>query len=153
MEEEARKKQEREDALKGDNVQQRGLKAMLNSELNLKKDKNKDVIVLELPDSLKQKKPEQYNEEEKQLFDELTKKFEEMKEKQKKAWRQDLSKIRDEVKALKHRFEEELLNLYKKRLFYEARIYEQELYIIRLVIMLSDVKQTGENIVKTSAEV
>jgi hypothetical protein len=43
--------------------------------------------------------------------------------------------------------------MFKKRLFYEARIYEQELYIIRLVIMLSDVKQTAENIVKSADEI
>lgn len=57
-----------------------------------------------------------------------------------------------DVQAIKVKFEEELLNLYKKRLFYEARIYEQELYIIRLVIMLSEVKQKAENIQKFTAE-
>ena len=66
-EEEERRIREREEALKGDNVQQRGLKTMMGgNELNLKKDKNKAEITLELPEHLKQKKPEQYNEEEKQ---------------------------------------------------------------------------------------
>jgi hypothetical protein len=42
-EEEERKAREREEALKGDNVQQRGLKSMMGgNELNLKKDKNGD---------------------------------------------------------------------------------------------------------------
>ena len=65
--EKERATREREEALKGDNVQQRGLKTMMGgNELNLKKDKNKAEITLELPDNLKAKKPDQYNEEEKQ---------------------------------------------------------------------------------------
>lgn len=153
-EEEERKAREREEALKGDNVQQRGLKSMMGgNELNLKKDKNKTEITLELPEHLKNKKPEQMNEEEKAQYDEFERKKNDMREKQAKAWKQDKHKIQGEVQAIKVRFEEEMLSLYKKRLFYEARIYEQELYIIRLVIMLSDVKQTGENINKSSAEI
>jgi len=35
--------------------------------------------------------------------------------------------------------------LYKKRLFYEHRIYEQELYIIRLIIMMHEVHETRSN--------
>jgi hypothetical protein len=93
------------------------------------------------------------NEEEKAQYDEFERKKNDMREKQAKAWKQDKHKIQGEVQAIKVRFEEEMLSLYKKRLFYEARIYEQELYIIRLVIMLSDVKQTGENINKSSAEI
>lgn len=56
------------------------------------------------------------------------------------------------MQSLKERFEEDFLKMYKRRLFYQARIYEQELYIIRLVIMLSDVKQTAENIAKFNSE-
>lgn len=32
--------------------------------------------------------------------------------------------------------------LFKKKLFYDVRIMEQELYIIRLTIMLHDTKET-----------
>lgn len=50
-EEEERKAREREEALKGDNVQQRGLKSMLGgNELNLKKDKNKAEETMEMED-------------------------------------------------------------------------------------------------------
>jgi len=38
--------------------------------------------------------------------------------------------------------------LYKKRLFYEARVYEQELYIVRLNVQLHEVKETRHNSVK-----
>jgi len=37
---------------------------------------------------------------------------------------------------------------YKRRIFYEARIQEQELMIIRLTISLHDVKETAFNVVK-----
>ena len=50
------------------------------------------------------------------------------------------------------KFEEQLLELYKKRMFYDARIYEQELYIVRLIIMLHDVGETKENKVKFEEE-
>jgi len=49
---------------------------------------------------------------------------------------------------IKTKFEEQLLSLYKKRLFYEARIQEQELQIVRLTIALHDVKETSQNVVK-----
>jgi len=34
------------------------------------------------------------------------------------------------------------MELFKKKLFYDVRIIEQELYLIRLVIMLHDGKET-----------
>jgi len=40
------------------------------------------------------------------------------------------------------RFEERLLTLFKKKLFVDVRVLEQELIIIRLVIMLHDGKET-----------
>ena len=60
--------------------------------------------------------------------------------------------VKNEVVEIKWRFEEELLELYKKRLFYEARIYEQELMIIRLIIFLNDVAETKTNIGKFGNE-
>jgi hypothetical protein len=40
------------------------------------------------------------------------------------------------------RFEERILTLFKKKLFFDMRVYEQELYIIRLTIMLHDARET-----------
>jgi len=42
--------------------------------------------------------------------------------------------------------------LYKKRLFFEARIYEQELYIVRLNVQLHESKETRACSVKYKAE-
>ena len=69
--EEERKAREREEALKGDNVQQRGLKSMMGgNELNLKKDKNLLENPYEMEDWMS--KPEdQMNDDEKARFREF----------------------------------------------------------------------------------
>lgn len=92
------------------------------------------------------------NDDEKARLAEWQKKKDELDQKLIKSWKQRLSTLQAEVFSIKIKFEEDLLQMFKKRLFYEARIYEQELYIIRLVIMLSDVTQTSRNVEKYSAE-
>ena len=85
---------------------------------------------------------EEMNEEEKYRLKEFEQKEKEFKEKQRKAWEQDLKKIKGEITEIKLKFEERVYQLFKKKLFYDVRIYEQELYIIRLTIMLHDAKET-----------
>lgn len=80
--------------------------------------------------------------EERLKFKEFKQKEKEFKEKQRKAWEQDLKKIKAEIIEIQLRFEERLLSLFKKKLFIDVRILEQELYLIRLVIMLHDGKET-----------
>lgn len=141
--EEERKRQEaREAALKGDNVGQRGLKYMMGgTELNLKKDKA--TMDQELIREDWMSKPfDDMTDDEKAKFKEFEQKEKEFKEKQKKAWEQDLKKIKGEIIEIQLRFEERLLTLFKKKLFVDVRILEQELYLIRLVIMLHDGKET-----------
>jgi len=53
-----------------------------------------------------------------------------------------LKKHKADIVELQLRFEEKLLELFKLKLFYDVRILEQELYVIRLVIMLHDGKET-----------
>jgi hypothetical protein len=87
-EEEERKIREREEALKGDNVQQRGLKTMIGgNELNLKKDKNKNETTLEMEDWMLTKAVEQMNEDEKARFEDFKRRKKELEEKQQKAWK------------------------------------------------------------------
>mmetsp|Transcript_23105 Transcript_23105/g.35787 ORF Transcript_23105/g.35787 Transcript_23105/m.35787 type:complete len:412 (-) Transcript_23105:907-2142(-) len=142
LEEERRKQEEREAALRGDNVGQRGLKYMLGgTELILKKEKN--LIDQELIREDWMNKPaDEMSDEEKAKLKEFEKKEKEFKEKQRKAWEQDLKKIKGEIVDIQLKFEERLLTLFKKKLFIDVRILEQELYIIRLVIMLHDGKET-----------
>eukprot|EP00347_Sterkiella_histriomuscorum_P023011 403336298 len=143
LEEERLKQEARERALQGDNVGQRGLKSMMGgTELNLKKDQNQIQNELIREDWMN-KPYDDMNDEEKLKLKEFEQKEKEFKEKQKKAWEQDLKKIKGEIIEIQLRFEERILMLFKKKLFFDVRVMEQELYIIRLTIMLHDAKETG----------
>mmetsp|Transcript_23312 Transcript_23312/g.22930 ORF Transcript_23312/g.22930 Transcript_23312/m.22930 type:complete len:325 (-) Transcript_23312:756-1730(-) len=110
-------------------------------ELNLKKDNN--MIQTELVREDWMNKPqEEMNEDEKMRLKEFEQKEKEFKEKQKKAWEQELKKLKGEIIENQLKFEERILTLFKKKLFYDVRVKEQELYIIRLTIMLHDAKET-----------
>ena len=142
LEEERKRQEERERAMQGDNVGQRGLKTMMGgTELNLKKDSNLAAAELVREDWMN-KPPEQMNEEEKYKFKEFLQKEKEFKDKQRKAWEQDLKKIKGEIVEIQLRFEERISTLFKKKLFFDVRIMEQELAVIRLTIMLHDARET-----------
>jgi len=83
---ERKRQEEREAALKGDNVGQRGLKTMLGgTELNLKKDKGGEAQELVREDWMN--KPfDDMSDDEKAKFKEFEQKEKEFKEKQRKAW-------------------------------------------------------------------
>lgn len=139
--EKQRIEEERLAALMGDNVGQRGLKHMLGgTELNLKKEKNQMEELLR--EDWMSKPLDDMTDEERQKLKEFEQKEKEFKEKQRKAWDQELKKIKEGIVEEKLRFEERLMELFKKKLFYDVRIIEQELYLIRLVIMLHDGKET-----------
>ena len=53
-----------------------------------------------------------------------------------------MKKIKGEIIEIQLRFEERILTLFKKKLFMDVRVFEQELYIIRLTIMLHDARET-----------
>lgn len=53
-----------------------------------------------------------------------------------------MKKHKADIVEVQLRFEERLLQLFKKKLFIDVRVLEQELYVIRLVIMLHDGKET-----------
>jgi hypothetical protein len=97
QEAERKRQEEREAALKGDNVGQRGLKTMLGgTELNLKKDKGGEAQELVREDWMN--KPfDDMSDDEKAKFKEFEQKEKEFKEKQRKAWEQDLKKIKGEI--------------------------------------------------------
>lgn len=146
LEEEERKRAEREALLRGDNLGQRGLKHMMGgNELIMKKEKNKLEEELVREDWMNTKKEEDMTEDEKQRFKEQLQKEKDLIEKQRKQWQINLRRVQAEIVEVQLKFEEQLLSLYKKRLFYDARIYEQELYIVRLIIMLHDIRETKEN--------
>lgn len=53
-----------------------------------------------------------------------------------------MKKIKSEIIEIQLRFEERISTLFKKKLFFDVRIMEQELAIIRLTIILHDAKET-----------
>ena len=117
---------------------------MGGTELNIKKDKNN--LENELPREEWMNKPEEeMNEEEKQKLKEFEQKEKEFKEKRRKAQEQELKKMKAEILETQLKFEEELLEVCKKRLFFEVRVYEQELYMIRLTIALHDANETRQD--------
>lgn len=95
---------------------------------------------------------EEMNDDEKQRLKEFEQKEKEFKEKQRKAWEQELKKYKLEIIENQLKFEEAILKLFKKKLFYDVRVYEQELYVIRLTIMLHDAKETAVDEKKYVAE-
>jgi hypothetical protein len=116
---------EREALLQGDNVGQRGLKAMMGgTELNLKKDKGGMGDLDLLLEDWMNKPEEEMTEEEKAKFKEFKQKEKEFKDKQRKAWEQDLKKAKAEIIDMQLKFEEQLLTMFKYKLFVDVRILE-----------------------------
>ena len=64
---------------------------------------------------------------------------------QHKAWRQELNKAKNEIEELCQKFEERMNKLMKKKHFVQLRIYEQELYIIRLCLSLYEERLLRDN--------
>lgn len=121
--EEERRRLEREAKLKGDTVGTRGIKMMMGGELIFKKEKTSAEF--DIPKEEWMNKPdEEMTDEERARYREWLQKEKEFKDKQRKAWEFQLKNIRNEIIDVEYRFEEKFLELNKKRLFYEHRIYE-----------------------------
>lgn len=95
---------------------------------------------------------DEMTDEEKAKLKEFEQKEKEFKEKQRKAWEKDLLKIKQEIEEIHVKFDNELDELFKYKLFVDVRILEQELYFIRLVIMLHDGKETKGDEMKYRGE-
>mmetsp|Transcript_109191 Transcript_109191/g.151091 ORF Transcript_109191/g.151091 Transcript_109191/m.151091 type:complete len:127 (-) Transcript_109191:392-772(-) len=124
---------------------------MGGTELIMKKDQNLLESELVKEDWMYKNKDEM-TEDEKQKLAEYEQKEKDFKEKQRKAWEKDLEKVKGEIITIQLSFQESLLLLYKKRLFFDIRIMEQELYVIRLIIMLHDTRETHADSLKFDEE-
>jgi len=114
---------------------------MGGTDLVLKKEKGQMEMELIREDWMN-KPADEMTDEEKAKMKEFEQKEKEFKEKQRKAWEKDLQKIKTEIEEVQVIFENELNSLFKYKLFVDVRILEQELSLIRLVIMLHDKKET-----------
>lgn len=63
-------------------------------------------------------------------------KMNEEKEKMRKNLENELKNLKNQIEDICFKFDEKLLVLFKRKLEYDQRIYEQELYIIRLVLSM-----------------
>lgn len=93
------------------------------NKLEFKKEKSK--IDDELVREEWMNKPENdMNDEEKQKLREFEQRLKDSQDKQRKQWEVNLARVKQEIIEIKSKFEEQLYQLYKKRIFYDARIYE-----------------------------
>jgi len=150
--EKQRKLEEMEANLKKDNVFRRGLKAMYGgTDLVNKIERGSGEEELEREEWMN-KPQEEMNEEEKIKYQEFQAKLATHEENKRRKWDSELTKRRKEILEIKSEFEESLLELVKKRLFFDARIYEQELYIVRMIIMLHEKRETHIDKIKFRKE-
>ena len=133
QEEERKAEEERLRKMNEDDAGQRALKQMMNNTLEEKKEN--PLTETQVREEWMDKPREQMNEEERAKYDEflaLEAKLNEEKEKIKKSLEQELRKTRSEISELCETFDKKLFILFLKRLEYQYRICEQELYIIKL---------------------
>ena len=106
-EERLRIEAEKEAKLRGDNLQMRGLKAMMGgTELIMKKEKNKLQEELVREDWMNTKKEEDMTEDEKQRFAEQIQKEKDLIEKQRKQWKINLKRVEADILEMQAKFEE-----------------------------------------------
>jgi len=142
LEEEKRKEEARLKALQSDTIGRRGIMSMMGGVLECKRELDeleKNLVRqpwMDLPEN-------QMTEAQRQEYTKFRQMEEDLKERklnQQKAWRQELNKARNEIDELCQKFEERMNKLTKKKHFMQLRIYEQELYIIRLSLSLYEEK-------------
>ena len=78
------------------------------------------------------------------IFLEKEKELLEKKEDQRKKWEKELQKLKAEIQDLKSKFDDKMSNLIKKKLFVQMRIFEQELYIIRVTLSIFENEERVE---------
>ena len=146
IEEERKKEEKRLKDLQSDTIGRRGMYAMIGAVLEVKRelDELEKTLVkqpwMDLPEN-------QLNEIQRQELNKFKQAEEELKERklnQQKAWKQELNKARNDIEEICTKFEEKMAKLMKKKLFMQLRIYEQELYIIRLSLSLHEAQLLRE---------
>lgn len=137
MENEEKIKQDRLRALEGDTLEMRGLKYMIGDDK--KKEKNENAMDEEelIPEPWMQAKDtSKFNEEEMKKFNEFNRKKKELEDRKEKIRSQNYTKlnnIRMDMDNLKADIESKFLKIMKKKLYYEYRITEQEMYILSIM--------------------
>lgn len=153
------KEEERIRARMADDSGQRALKDMMGGTLEEKKE---TALTETLQKEEWMSKPvDEMSEEEKlklREYEVKEQKMNEEREKMRKNLENELKNLKNQIDDICFKFDEKLLVLFKRKLEYDQRIYEQELYIIRLVLsmiwqykssaILKDLEASKSNIVE-----
>lgn len=142
--EEQRQEQIRLDAAKSDNKRERGLNDMMGGVLEVKKE---DILKqdIPLPEFVAEKQEKDWTDEERKLMKEHEKKqkdLQEEREKYRKNLENELKKIQQGVVEAMTSFDEQLLQLYNRKVKTEMVINQEESKILRLssaILMLDEI--------------
>lgn len=137
IEEEKLKEEERMRALMSDDAGVRAVKQMMGGTLEEKKETPLDEQLL--VEDWMSKPPDDLTEEEKgklKEFEAKKQKLDEEKEKLKKNLENELKKLKNDVAEICQKFDQKLLILFRRKLEFDYRIAEQELYIVKLVLSI-----------------
>jgi len=137
LETERIKEEERIRARMADDSGQRALRDMMGGTLEEKKE---TALTETLQREEWMNKPvDEMTEEEKlkmREYEVKEQKMNEEKEKMRKNLENELKNLKNQIDDICFKFDEKLLVLFKRKLEYDQRIFEQELYIIRLVLSM-----------------
>jgi hypothetical protein len=133
--EERRKELERLKALQGDTLEMRGLKTMIeHKSIKSKQTQGEDQELAKEPWMEKDKK--EMTDDELRRYAEYMKKEKDNQEKKEKIRSQNWTKLsthKMDIEAIKSEMELKFLKIVKKKLYYDYRITEQEMYILALI--------------------
>jgi len=137
LEEERKKEEERIRLLNADDAGVRAVKQMMGGTLEEKKE---TPLTEELVrEEWMNKPPEDMDDDERVKFAEFEAKeslVKEEREKIRKNLELELRKLKNEIKEICEKFDEKMFVLYRRRLEYEYRVQEQELYIVKLTLSM-----------------
>eukprot|EP00340_Litonotus_pictus_P006283 CAMPEP_0170517338 /NCGR_PEP_ID=MMETSP0209-20121228/3359_1 /TAXON_ID=665100 ORGANISM="Litonotus pictus, Strain P1" /NCGR_SAMPLE_ID=MMETSP0209 /ASSEMBLY_ACC=CAM_ASM_000301 /LENGTH=1545 /DNA_ID=CAMNT_0010802563 /DNA_START=763 /DNA_END=5400 /DNA_ORIENTATION=- len=144
--------EERAKALQGDTLEMRGLKTMIAPQ---QKKKNENMIEdeeLVKEPWMETKDTSKFTEDEMRKFNEYNKKKREIEDRREKIRSQNITKlnnIRMDMDNLKAEMESKFLKIMKKKLYFDYRITEQEMYvlsILRIQEYRQSVKEKSKNL-------
>lgn len=136
MEEEKRLEEERLKSLQGDKLEKRGLNAMIAEQVIKSKNENQDEPELKREEWMDTKDQNKWTEEELKKHNEYLRKEKEILDRKEKIRSQNLTKLNNlkmDMETLTSEIELKFLKIMKKKLYYDYRITEQEMYILSMM--------------------
>lgn len=136
MQKEKEIEDQRAKALEGDTLEMRGLKNMIAPQQKKKSTAQFDEEELVKEPWMETKDTSKFNEEEMKKYNDYNKKKREIEDRKEKIRSQNITKlnnIRMDMDNLKAEMESKFLKIMKKKLYYDYRITEQEMYVLSIM--------------------